>query len=149
MTKEWSTLTFSKLWTFPWKIFTHLSLGANGLTSQIRTATEPGAEGMGKGKPQSPELAPHCPKATGTCSFEALLWQDNSSNVGLQKYPDLLCQNGAIMSLQEGFLHPDTALMGSASLRDSGTGRGTAGLSLLLRGHSQGTLTPARPRVDR
>lgn len=39
MSKEWSTLTFSKLWTFPWKIFTHLSLGAKGLTSQIRTAT--------------------------------------------------------------------------------------------------------------
>lgn len=31
-------VTFSKLWTFPWKIFTHLSLGANGRTSQILTA---------------------------------------------------------------------------------------------------------------
>lgn len=30
-------ITFSKLWTFPWKIFTHLSLGANGRISQTRT----------------------------------------------------------------------------------------------------------------
>lgn len=29
--------TFSKLCTLPWKIFTHLSLGAKGRTSQIRT----------------------------------------------------------------------------------------------------------------
>lgn len=31
-------LTFSKLCTFPWNIFTHRSLGANGRTSQTRTA---------------------------------------------------------------------------------------------------------------
>lgn len=31
--------TFSKLWTLPWKIFTHRSLGAKGRTSQIRTTT--------------------------------------------------------------------------------------------------------------
>lgn len=37
---DWNT--FSKLWTLPWNIFTHLSLGANGRTSQIRTTTRQG-----------------------------------------------------------------------------------------------------------
>lgn len=60
MHKEWSTLTFSKLWTFPWKIFTHLSLGAKGLTSQIRTATEPEPAAEG-GRERAALENPPCP----------------------------------------------------------------------------------------
>lgn len=116
MNKQQSTLTFSKLWTFPWKILTHLSLGAKGLTSQIRTATESKSKSAAEGHrerqpwqtpmPRTGSLIPHSPKATGNQQLslqEALLWQE------FQKTPNLPSQNGAITSSQEASLHPDTS----------------------------------------